>query len=114
MEKHGFAEDVRLFRTNIDNQIPYMGNFQYTPIYFYIRKNALNQITHIETITPAGRGSQFIDKVQDLTQLPLFKEQVRIKDPRMLYFASEKMMDLDHGYDCDFDLQEDNDLTKMQ
>ena len=32
----------------------------------------------------------------------------------MLYFASEKMMDLDPDYDCDFDLKEENELTKQK
>jgi len=32
----------------------------------------------------------------------------------MLYFASEKMMDLEPDYECDFDLKEDNELPPRQ
>lgn len=64
LEKHGFANDFKLVRTNIDNQIPQLGNFQYTPIYFYIRKDRVSkQITQIETVQPVGRGEVFINKI---------------------------------------------------
>ena len=63
---------------------------------------------------PVGRGEIFINKIQELTKLPGLAEQVKMKDGRMLYFASEKMMDLAPDYECDFDLKEENQLPQRQ
>lgn len=36
VEKHGYETDLPMFRLSIDNKIPYLGNFGYSPIYMYV------------------------------------------------------------------------------
>jgi len=52
VEKHGYGVDLPLFRLSIDNKIPYLGNFGYSPIYIFIRKDSENNITECFTLDP--------------------------------------------------------------
>lgn len=42
MEKHGFLDQVPLFRMMIDNEIPYLGNLPHSPIHVYLRMEKEN------------------------------------------------------------------------
>jgi hypothetical protein len=42
VEKHGYGGDLPLFRLSIDNKIPFLGNFGYSPIYMFVKKDADN------------------------------------------------------------------------
>ena len=39
LEKHGYSNDLHMFRMDIDNNVPELGNIQASPTYLYIRKN---------------------------------------------------------------------------
>lgn len=47
LEKHGF--DLPCFRLCIDNNVPFLGNFGYSPIYMYVRKEG-DKIVEIKTL----------------------------------------------------------------
>lgn len=51
LEKHGYLNELPLFRVNIHNKIPFLGNFAYSPIYLYIRKEG-EAIVEIKTLDP--------------------------------------------------------------
>jgi len=62
LKKHGYAQSLPLFKANTENQIPYLGVFNYTPAYFYVRKDKkTGQITEIQTLDRIFGGQKFID-----------------------------------------------------
>lgn len=49
LEKHGVLDKLPLFRLAIDNKIPYLGSFAYSPIYFFLKKEGEN-VTEVAVI----------------------------------------------------------------
>ena len=49
LEKHGYLSKLPCYRLSIDNKIPYLGNFGYSPIYMYVRKQG-DKIVEIKTL----------------------------------------------------------------
>lgn len=80
LEKHGYLEELPCFRLSIDNRVPYLGNFGYSPIYFYVKKEG-NSIVEIETLDPPQRIDAFLEKIGSRAGLKGFKEKIKI-DPR--------------------------------
>ena len=39
LEKHGYGDDLHLFRIENSNVVPYLGEFAYTPMYIFLRKD---------------------------------------------------------------------------
>ena len=76
VEKHGYGTELPLFRLSIDNKIPYLGNFGYSPIYMFVKKDADNYITECFTLDPPQRNEQFVAKIAELSQLTGFQEKV--------------------------------------
>lgn len=52
VEKHGYGAELPLYRLSIDNKIPYLGNFGYSPIYMFVKKDSENNITECFTLDP--------------------------------------------------------------
>jgi hypothetical protein len=49
------AGELPLFRMKMENEIPYLGNFGYAPIYFYVKKCKDGFVTEILTLpTPTS------------------------------------------------------------
>jgi len=63
LEKHGYAQDLPCFRLDIKNNIPYLGQLGYSPMYFYVKKNSDNQIQQLEIISPPASGEKFLNKI---------------------------------------------------
>ena len=38
LEKHGFLDKLPCYRLSIENKVPFLGNFGYSPIYLFVRK----------------------------------------------------------------------------
>lgn len=104
LEKHGYGSDLPLYRVGISNKLPFMGNFGYSPMYIFIRKDSDNKITEMFTLDPPQRANAFMDKVAELSELPGLKDKIKFS-PRDQYLAYSQMRDLDPGFDIDFDLE---------
>lgn len=59
LEKHGFISKLPCYRLCIDNKVPYLGNFGYSPIYLYVRKEG-NQIVELKTLDPPQKMEGFL------------------------------------------------------
>lgn len=59
LEKHGYLEELPLFRLSIDNKVPHLGNFGYSPIYFHIKKEG-DQIVEIKTLDAPQKIELFL------------------------------------------------------
>ena len=62
MDRHGF--NLPLFRLAIDNKGPFLGNFGYSPIYMYVRKQG-NEIVEIKTLDPPQKAEDFVKQVAE-------------------------------------------------
>lgn len=78
-------------------------------MYFYIKKNAQNQITEIQTLDSlmANKGKTFMDKVSDLFGMPQLTDKVKIVPNKQFMFYIT-MKDLDPEFEIDHDLIEDD------
>ena len=65
MAKHGYLEDMPLFRMNLDNVSPYLGRFLYAPQYFYLEtKNG--EITELKSLRTLGDTQNCRTFLEDL------------------------------------------------
>lgn len=51
LEKHGFLDRLPCYRLGIDNKVPFLGNFGYSPIYLYVRKRG-ESVIELKTLDP--------------------------------------------------------------
>lgn len=103
LEKHGY--DLPLYRLSIDNKVPYLGNFGYSPIFMYLKKKG-NQIIELKTIEPPQKIDEFLKSVEDLTKFKGFRDNIKLK-PREQILKHIKLEDLDKDFDIDFDAKEE-------
>jgi hypothetical protein len=89
----------------IDNKVPYLGNFGYSPIYLYVRKTGEN-VVELKTLDPPQRADDFIKSIGQLTKFKGFSDKIKIK-PRDQVIKHIKLEDLDDNFDIDFDLKEE-------
>jgi hypothetical protein len=78
LEKHGYLDQLPLFRLSIDNKVPYLGNFGYSPIYIYLRKQGTD-IVEIKTLDPPQKTEEFLKQIAELTKLKGFSEKIKLK-----------------------------------
>lgn len=95
LKKHGV--DLPCFRLCIDNKVPFLGTFSYSPIYLHVKKNEKGQIEEIRTLDPPQRFSDFIEG------LPIPKDRIKLH-PLEQVKAFVRQEDLLAGFDIDFDL----------
>ena len=106
LEKHGYSNQLPCFRLGIDNKIPYLGNFGYSPIYMYVRKQG-DQVIEIKTLDPPQRSEDFIRAIAELNpKLKNFEKKIKIK-ARDQVVKHIKLEDLDENFDIDFDTKEE-------
>ena len=105
LKKHGYGQQLPLFKVNLENQIPYLGVFNYTPAYLYIKKDkATGQITEVQTLERIFSGGKFIEQVADLSGLPGLKERIVMNTKKTMsqHFNQQTLSD-DFDYDSDLE-----------
>jgi hypothetical protein len=102
MHKHGYQNEIGLYRMKLNNQSKFLGNFAFSPMYLYVKKNAAGELIEIETI-PASMRPGFQDVVNSKVQTPGFKEKVKF-DAHSQFYAHRRMENCADGWDVDFDL----------
>lgn len=112
LEKHGYGDRLPLYRLSIDNKIPFMGNFGYSPIYMYIRKRG-NDIVELKTLDPPQRSEDMIKSLAELTQIKGLQENIKIK-PREQVLKYLRLEDAEPDFDIDFDLKEEPPKPKVE
>jgi len=75
LKKHEY--DLDCFRLSIDNKVPYLGNFGYSPIYFHVRKRG-GEIVEISTLDPPQRFEEFIKGVEKCTRKKGMSEKIKM------------------------------------
>ena len=103
LKKHGYAQKLPLFKANTENQIPYLGVFNYTPAYLYVKKDKkTGQITEIQTLERIFSGQKFIEQVADLSGLPGLRERIGMNTKKIMgsHFNQVTLSD-DFDYDSD-------------
>lgn len=106
LEKHQFLHRLPCYRLAIDNRIPWLGNFGYSPIYMYVRKED-GKIVEIKTLDPPQRAEEFLAGVAEKSKLNDFKDKIKIK-AREQVLKHIKLEDLNDDFDIDFDTKEEN------
>jgi hypothetical protein len=105
LERHGYRDRLPCFRLAIDNKVPFLGNFGYSPIYLYVRKRG-ESVIELKTLDPPQRSEDFVRGIAELTKLKGLQEKIKIK-PRDQVIKHIKLEDLDDDFDIDFDLKEE-------
>lgn len=49
LEKHGYGDDIKCFRMDINNRVPQLGEFGYSPMLIYLKKDDQNNIVEVFT-----------------------------------------------------------------
>ena len=102
--KHGLAKDLPLFRTCVDNNIPYLGNFGYSPIHLYVKKDkSTGQIVQIQTLDRIFDVDKFLDHVASLTGIQGFRDKI-VMDKIATLKQHIRMETLSENYDYDSDM----------
>ena len=104
LEKHGYLEKLPCYRLSIENKVPFLGNFGYSPIYLFVRKRG-EQVIELKTLDPPQRSEEFVKQIAELTQLKGFEKKIKIK-ARDQVIKHVRMEDLDENFDIDFDTVE--------
>ena len=97
------------YRLAIDNKVPWLGNFGYSPIYLYVRKRG-DSIVELKTLSPPQRSDDFVSEIAQLTKLKDFEKKIKIK-PREQVLKHIRMEDLSPTFDVDFDTKEEPEQT---
>ncbi|CDW85809.1 UNKNOWN [Stylonychia lemnae] len=105
LEKHGYLNKLPLYRLSIDNKVPQLGNFGYSPIYMYVRKRG-NEIVEIKTLDPPQRPEEFLKQIEEHSKLKGLTEKIKIK-ARDQIIKHIRLEDLDENFDIDFDTVEE-------
>jgi hypothetical protein len=78
LEKHGYLDKLPCYRLAIDNKVPFLGNFGYSPIYLFVRKRG-SEIIELKTLDPPQRAEEFIKQIGELSKLKGFAKNIKIK-----------------------------------
>lgn len=77
LHKHGYGDELPLYRILIDNAVPSLGNFGYSPIYMHVSKDpATGKIKTIKTLEPPFKAEAFLREIGELSGLPGLEERV--------------------------------------
>jgi hypothetical protein len=58
--------------------VPFLGNFGYSPIYLYVRKQG-EAVVELKTLDPPQRADDFVMSIGQLTKLKGLSEKIKIK-----------------------------------
>ena len=78
LEKHMMLHRLPCYRLAIDNKVPWLGNFGYSPIYLYIRKEG-EKIVEIKTLDAPQKTEEFLQGVSEKARLKDFKKVIKLK-----------------------------------
>jgi hypothetical protein len=78
LEKHGFLDKLPCYRLSIENKVPFLGNFGYSPIYLFVRKRG-DSVIELKTLDPPQRSDDFIRQIGELSKLKNFDKKIKIK-----------------------------------
>ena len=76
LKKHRLLHKLPCYRLNIDNKVPYLGQFFYSPIYFYVRVDD-GEVKQVAILDIPAKYDLFIEKLRKYSTLN--KELQRIK-----------------------------------
>lgn len=104
LEKHGLLDKLPCFRLAIDNKIPYLGAFAYSPIYFFLKKEG-DKVTEIAILDIPVKYKEFSNQLKEYTGL---EEELKKIDvvPKLQVKYYFNLRDLDDDFDIDLDLKE--------
>ena len=113
MDKHGLLDQLPLYRMNIKNQVPYLGDFPHTPLHLYVRKEGeeIVEIKLLESPYP-GKTDKFIDQLQEKSGIQNLKEKIKF-DYVAQFTKYLNMQDLDPSFNFDFDAAPDYKMTEF-
>ena len=93
-----------MYRTCIENNIPYLGNFGYSPIHLYVKKDkGTGKIVQIQTLERIFDVDKFLDHVASLTGIQGFRDKIAM-DKIATLKQHIRMETLSDNYDYDTDL----------
>lgn len=104
LEKHGMLDKLPCYRLCIDNKVPYLGAFFYSPIYYYLKKED-GKVTEIAILDIPVKYDQFIGQVKKYSGL---EEELKKIDlvPKLQVRYHFNLTDLDEDFDIDRDLKD--------
>mmetsp|Transcript_61617 Transcript_61617/g.84816 ORF Transcript_61617/g.84816 Transcript_61617/m.84816 type:complete len:210 (-) Transcript_61617:63-692(-) len=85
MERHGYLDDLPCFRTDNANEIPYLGNFGFSPMYLYVKKDQ-GKIVEIKTLSVPFKHKEFLGEIGELSKLPGFNDRIRIHPRKQMEY----------------------------
>ena len=104
LDKYGLREKLPWYRLWIDNKVPYLGTFFYSPIYFYLKKED-GKLTEIAILDIPVKFNDFISKIKEYSGLEKELSQIDLV-PKLQVRYHFTMRDLDDDFEIDLDLKE--------
>ena len=104
MHKHGYLDQIPLYRMNLDNVTPYLGRFLFVPQHIHITTKD-GKITELKTMRPLGdvlNCATFLEDLKECSKIPI-DEKVKI-DSRKHIVAYADKKNLSQNFNIDFDL----------
>jgi len=107
MERHGFLDQVPIYRMHINNQVPWLGEFPHSPMHIYLRKEGddIVEMKLLDSPLPQEKTDNFLKEIGSKAGIPGFTDKIKIDvmQARGDFFNHKH---LDKDYDIDFELKE--------
>jgi len=108
LHKHGLLDNIPIFRTKIDNDIPWLGKMPYTPIHLFVRLEGedIVEMKLLDSPLSQPKTDSFIKQISEHGGLKKMDETIKI-DIIEQQNRHVQMKDLEINYDFDFDAAKD-------
>lgn len=107
LDKHGVSDKLPCFRMSIENKVPYLGSFAYSPIYFFVKKDGDN-ITEVSILDIPVKYDGFISQLKEYTGLEKELSKIKVIPKKQVQYHFQ-LKDLDPGFEIDQDIKEQAD-----
>jgi hypothetical protein len=104
LSRHGLLSSLPCFRMSIENKVPYLGSFAYSPIYFYLKKEG-DKVTEVAILDVPVKYEQFREKLKEYSGIEGLEKVDLVPRKQVEYHF--KLRDLDADFDIDLDLRWD-------
>jgi hypothetical protein len=102
LDKYGVLDKLPCYRLSIDNKIPYLGSFAYSPIYFFLKK-VDGKVTEVAILDIPVKFESFKNQILEYSGLHKALEKIDVV-PKFQVKYHFQLTDIEPGFEIDRDL----------
>jgi hypothetical protein len=102
LDKYGVLDKLPCYRLSIDNKIPYLGSFAYSPIYFFLKK-VDGKVTEVAILDIPVKFESFKNQILEYSGLRKELEKIDVV-PKFQVKYHFQLTDIEPGFEIDRDL----------